>query len=249
MNYQFFFLSVFLLLIISIKGYSQESNYLEPDLVLVSGIEQMILDFNYPKQAIDLQLDGDVIVEFLVTELGEAGRVIFKKEAGYGFDEEAMRIISSSSYKPRIRNGVGYPYVLRAFVNFRIRETNKIMFEDTGIEFPASSTIDTVKEKSDFFVVVETMPILQGGFEELQKNVEYPEDARRAGIEGRVIVQFIVDENGQVENPRVIRGIGGGCDEAALEAVAQAKFAPGMQRGQPVRVQYSLPIVFRLADE
>ena len=103
-------------------------------------------------------------------------------------------------------------------------------------------------EEEDFFVVVENMPVLQGGLGELQRKVKYPEMARRAGIEGRVTVQFIVNENGQVENPRVIRGIGGGCDEAALDAVKQAKFTPGMQRGRPVRVQYSLPIVFRLQN-
>ncbi len=104
------------------------------------------------------------------------------------------------------------------------------------------------EEEEDFFVVVETMPQLQGGLADLQRKVKYPEMARRAGIEGRVTVQFIVNEQGRVENPRVIRGIGGGCDEAALEAVKQAKFSPGMQRGRPVRVQYSLPIVFRLQN-
>lgn len=104
------------------------------------------------------------------------------------------------------------------------------------------------EEEEDFFVVVENMPVLQGGLGELQRKVKYPEMARRAGIEGRVTVQFIVNENGQVENPRVIRGIGGGCNEAALEAVKQANFIPGMQRGRPVRVQYSLPIVFRLQN-
>lgn len=103
-------------------------------------------------------------------------------------------------------------------------------------------------EEEDFFVVVETMPQLKGGLADLQRKVKYPEMARRAGIEGRVTVQFIVNEQGRVENPRVIRGIGGGCDEAALEAVKQAKFSPGMQRGRPVRVQYSLPIVFRLQN-
>lgn len=102
--------------------------------------------------------------------------------------------------------------------------------------------------EEDFFVVVETMPQLEGGLADLQRKVKYPEMARRAGIEGRVTVQFIVNEQGRVENPRVIRGIGGGCDEAALEAVKQAKFSPGMQRGRPVRVQYSLPIVFRLQN-
>lgn len=104
------------------------------------------------------------------------------------------------------------------------------------------------EEEEDFFVVVETMPQLKGGLADLQRKVKYPEMARRAGIEGRVTVQFIVNEQGKVENPRVIRGIGGGCDEAALEAVRQANFSPGMQRGRPVRVQYSLPIVFRLQN-
>lgn len=103
-------------------------------------------------------------------------------------------------------------------------------------------------DEDEFFIVVENMPVLQGGLGALQKRVRYPEMARRAGIEGRVTVQFIVNEAGEVENPRVIRGIGGGCDEEALQAVKKAKFTPGMQRGRPVRVQYSLPIVFRLQN-
>jgi periplasmic protein TonB len=104
------------------------------------------------------------------------------------------------------------------------------------------------EEEEDFFTVVEQMPELIGGLAELQSNIQYPEQARRAGIEGRVYVQFIVNEEGEVENPQVIRGIGGGCDEEALRAVRQAQFRPGMQRGRPVRVQYSLPIVFRLQN-
>ena len=102
--------------------------------------------------------------------------------------------------------------------------------------------------QDDFFVVVEQMPQLIGGLASLQKKVKYPEMARRAAIEGRVTIQFIVNEKGRVENPKVIRGIGGGCDEEALKAVMTARFKPGMQRGRPVRVQYSLPIVFRFAD-
>jgi len=102
--------------------------------------------------------------------------------------------------------------------------------------------------QEDYYVVVEEMPELIGGLASIQQHITYPEMARRAGIEGRVYVQFTVNEEGDVEDPRVIRGIGGGADEAALEAVKHAKFKPGMQRGRPVRVQYSLPVVFRLPD-
>ncbi|SMO43017.1 energy transducer TonB [Gracilimonas mengyeensis] len=104
------------------------------------------------------------------------------------------------------------------------------------------------EEEEDFFVVVEQMPKLIGGMAKLQGSVSYPEMARRAGIEGRVTVQFIVNEQGNVENARVVRGIGGGCDEEALKAVKQAEFEPGMQRGRPVRVQYALSINFRLEN-
>ena len=101
--------------------------------------------------------------------------------------------------------------------------------------------------QDDFFVVVEEMPELIGGLASIQEQIRYPEMARRAGIEGRVFVQFIVDENGNVVDPQIIRGIGGGADEEALRVVSQAEFKPGMQRGRPVSVQYSLPISFRLA--
>ena len=124
---------------------------------------------------------------------------------------------------------------------------------DISAEFDIDDPIDLppapkeeVEQEEDFFLAVEQMPELIGGLAGLQRSIRYPEMARRAGIEGKVTVQFIVTEDGTVESPRVIRGIGGGCDEEALRAVKQAKFEPGRQRGKPVRVQYSLPVVFRL---
>ena len=119
---------------------------------------------------------------------------------------------------------------------------------DGPLDLPPPTPPKSEETQDDFFVVVEQMPQLIGGVASLQKKVRYPEMARRAAIEGRVTIQFIVNEQGKVENPRVIRGIGGGCDEEALKAVMTARFKPGMQRGRPVRVQYSLPIVFRFAD-
>ncbi len=113
---------------------------------------------------------------------------------------------------------------------------------------PPQREEESQEEEEDFFVLVEQMPELIGGLQELQRDVRYPERALRANIEGRVIVQFIVNEKGEVENPKVIRGIGGGCDEEAVRVVKQAKFKPGMQRGRPVRVQYNLPVIFRIRN-
>jgi len=118
---------------------------------------------------------------------------------------------------------------------------------DEPLEMPPPPEEDKGGEE-DFFMAVEEMPELQGGIASLQKKVNYPEMARKAGIEGRVVIQFIVNENGEVEDPHVIRGIGGGCDKEALRVVKEAKFKPGRQRGEPVRVQFSLPITFRLQN-
>lgn len=134
---------------------------------------------------------------------------------------------------------------------------NDEIIEDVEINIDAEINLDEPlqmpeappeEEEEDFFVAVEQMPQLKGGLAGLQRKINYPEMARKAGIEGKVIIQFIVNEEGEVENPRVIRGIGGGADEEALRVVKEAEFIPGRQRGRPVRVQYSLPITFRLQN-
>jgi protein TonB len=113
---------------------------------------------------------------------------------------------------------------------------------------PKPSTIDDEVDEPEIFLVVEEEPKLIGGLEGLQKSIKYPEIARKAGIEGRVFIQFVVGEDGSVQNPIVTRGIHPALDEVALEAVKKAKFIPGKQRGRAVKVQYSLPITFRLGN-
>ena len=103
---------------------------------------------------------------------------------------------------------------------------------------------DEVEE--EIFVVVENPPVLIGGIASVQSHISYPPLALKAGIEGRVIVQFVIDKTGKVLDPMVIRGIGGGCDEEAVRAVLKANFQPGLQRGRPVAVRYTLPITFQI---
>ncbi|WP_259253912.1 energy transducer TonB [Salinibacter ruber] len=102
-------------------------------------------------------------------------------------------------------------------------------------------------EEGEVFMVVEKQPELIGGVKALQESVEerYPESAKDSGIEGRVIVQFVVDKQGNVQDPRVTRSVHKQLDEAAIEAVREQKFKPGRQRGEPVNVQMSLPVTFR----
>ena len=98
----------------------------------------------------------------------------------------------------------------------------------------------------DIYFQVDLMPELIGTVRELERKIQYPERARSRGIEGSVIVKFVVDEQGRVVDPYVERGLGFGCDEEALRVVREARFKPGRQRGRLVKVQQSLTITFRL---
>jgi len=103
-----------------------------------------------------------------------------------------------------------------------------------------------VDEEPTYFVAVEEMPEPIGGIRAIQEKIVYPEIAKRAGVEGKVYILAFVDESGNVTKAQVLKGIGAGCDEAALDAVLKTKFKPGKQRGKPVKVQVSIPVVFKL---
>ncbi len=101
------------------------------------------------------------------------------------------------------------------------------------------------------FLFVEKMPEFPGGDQALlsfiAKNVKYPRKARNLHISGRVTIDFVVEKDGSVSQIKLKRGIGAGCDEEAIRVVGLLpKFSPGKQRGIPVRVHMSVPIVFRL---
>ena len=87
---------------------------------------------------------------------------------------------------------------------------------------------------------------MTGGLEGLQARLVYPELAVRGEIEGRVIVQFVVDTDGRVTDPIVLRSPNDLLTAAAIEAVMESRFTPGMQRGRPVRVRYTVPIRYAL---
>ncbi len=102
------------------------------------------------------------------------------------------------------------------------------------------------QQEPEIFMVVEQMPEIIGGMASIYEHIEYPEFARKAGIEGTVFVQFTVDEQGNVSNVVIQRGVHELLDQEALRAVRQLQFRPGKQRGQAVKVRMSLPVRFRL---
>ena len=112
-----------------------------------------------------------------------------------------------------------------------------------------ASTQDSQEET--VFTVVEEMPTYPGGqdamIKYLSENIKYPENARKSGIQGIVFVTYVVEKNGTISDVRILRGVNEELDAEALRVVsAMPAWSPGKQRGETVRVQFNLPINFKL---
>lgn len=118
-------------------------------------------------------------------------------------------------------------------------------------EYVAPEVVEDEVVEQEIFQIVEEMPAFPGGeaklMEYVGKNIKYPQIARETGIQGRVFIGFVVEPDGSVSNVKLLRGIGGGCDEEAMRVVkSMPKWKPGKQRGKAVRVSYQIPVFFKL---
>ncbi|NMM48665.1 energy transducer TonB [Marinigracilibium pacificum] len=123
--------------------------------------------------------------------------------------------------------------------------------EETVIEEVQFEAEPVEEEVEQVFTIVEESAGFPGGMDAwytfLKDNLKYPSQARRMGIEGRVYVEFIVSKTGQLSDIRVVKGIGGGCDEEAVRVLKQSpRWQPGKQRGRPVIQKMTFPIMFKL---
>jgi TonB family protein len=133
-------------------------------------------------------------------------------------------------------------------------EPFSITEESLNILMDGLSTLVDRPDNDSIYNIVEQMPQFPGGdpamFEFISKNVKYPQKAKDEGIQGRVFIQFVVEKDGSVGEVKLLRGIGGGCDEEGIRVVkSMPKWTPGQQAGKAVRVLYTLPIFFKLDDQ
>ena len=109
-------------------------------------------------------------------------------------------------------------------------------------------------DEPEVYMIVEQMPEFPGGEAELlgfiSRNIHYPEEAKKKGIQGRVFIGFIIEKDGSVSNVRNLRGVNSELDAEAMRVVkSMPKWKPGMQNGEAVRVSYLIPINFKLEDQ
>jgi protein TonB len=115
---------------------------------------------------------------------------------------------------------------------------------------PPAQTEEPLQPEDVIFITSEEAPVPPSAYREyLAKNIKYPAMAIQGNIQGTVYVTFVVEKDGSIANVRVLRGIGGGCDEEAVRVVQNmGNWKPGRQQGTPVRVQFSMPIKFTLSN-
>ena len=123
--------------------------------------------------------------------------------------------------------------------------------EDTEIEEIIFDEPEEEEETDQIFQIVEQPATFKGGVQAfyayVQKNLKYPAQAQRMGMEGRVFVEFVVGKDGKITDVKVLRGIGAGCGEEAVRVLKNSPpWNPGKQRGRPVRQRMVLPITFKL---
>ena len=170
-------------------------------------------------------------------------------------DEEMVEITKQEEQKPQpveMPKQTTQLEIVQDDVEVEDIEINADVDQNEVIEeyVPVEVEEEDVQEQ-EIFQIVEEMPAYPGGDQKLMeyvaKNIKYPQIARETGIQGRVFVGFVVEPDGSVSNVKVLRGIGGGCDEEAMRVVKNMpKWKPGKQRGKAVRVSYMLPVNFKL---
>lgn len=127
----------------------------------------------------------------------------------------------------------------------------KIVTPSKSSQAVATKTTPAQADTSKIFNIVEKMPEYPGGINALMHylatNIKYTAEARKAKVQGRVFVNFIIEKDGSISHVKVLKGIGYGCDKEAVKAVENMpRWIPGQQRGKPVRVEYNLPVKFSL---
>ena len=251
--------ALLLLLVLLLKLESKD----EPQPI-ASNVEQVVenpVDEEMPvKEEAEVPVDSFMVDTFAVSQARQQAEA---EEAAY---KKCTTIAACDAYLKAYPNGK-YAKQVKAkkaeLENKEKKQSKEIQIKEDIVinaeveqnevieEYVAPEVVEEVVVEEEIFQIVEEMPSFPGGEAKLNdyiaKNVKYPQIARETGIQGHVFVGFVIEPDGSISNVRLLRGIGGGCDEEAIRVVKSfPKWKPGKQRGKAVRVSYQLPVFFKL---
>lgn len=233
---------------------------------------QALMDYlsknvRYPAEAHAIGAQGRVIVSFTVKKDGSIADTKVERSVNPYLDKEAMRVIAAMpKWKPGKQRGEAVNVKFTVPVAFRLsgpelpkaEEVKQSDMDEVVVvgyaakDYPTSEGGSVKGENEDeVFTMVEAMPKFPGGqaglFQYLARSIKYPVIAQKSKEQGRVIIQMVISKDGSLSNIKVLRSVSPSLDAEAVRVVGNMpKWEPGMQKGQPVSVKYTIPIVFRL---
>ena len=219
----------------------------------------------YPEQAKDNGIEGRVIVSFIVGKDGFIKDPKVEKSVNPELDYEAIRVVAGMpKWIPGKSQGEPVEVKYSIPINFQLTQPQQEQSSPFDEIIPISSPEEMEEEHTAFdipetdkkaiedtFDNVDIMPVFPGGVEELLKymstTIKYPAQAREDSIQGRVLVTFVINKDGNIVEPEVVKSVHPLLDEEALRMVEKMPaWKPGEQNGKPVRVKYTIPVNFRL---
>lgn len=217
----------------------------------------------YPIEAHANNIEGRVVVHFIINKDGSISNVGLTRSVDPLLDKEAIRVISSMpKWKPGMQRGKAVRVKYTVPVMFRLQGPKNAepyqavvgTAKDGNLEevvAVAKATTPISRTEGKVYEKVENMPEFPGGVQGLMQyissNLKYPAAAQKAGIQGKVIVSMIVDKEGNITDPKIIKGITPLLDAEAIRIISDMpQWKPGTDKGEKVNVQYTIPLVFKL---
>lgn len=247
------FVLIILGLVLTMSVCAQENNkekdvfFVVEDMPVYPGGDEALRNdiaalVKYPTAAKDNGIQGKVYVSFVVNEEGNIKDARIARGVDPSLDKEALRVMNAlnKTWKPGKQKGKAVKVSYTVPIKFAL---------DGGAA--KEKNIARGEGSDAVFFIVENMPEFPGGDEALRKYianaVTYPDGAKKEGIQGKVYVSFVVEKDGSVGDAKIERGVDPSLDKEALRVVkALPIWKPGKQRGEAVRVQYTVPINFAL---
>lgn len=227
----------------------QKPVYYEIDAAMRQYVKDSL---RYPDDAPAKGLSSSIVVRFIINKQGEIENPTLVRKGHPACDAEALRLVKAMP--KREPTGRSACYMLP--ITF---SPNKLKNADKEVAIPSSCTDqeeecapsrNEVYEEGDDGLEMASFPGgMQSLFQFIGSNLQYPVEAQDSGIQGRVVVQFLVEKSGEISDIKLRRSVHPLCDKEALRVVKMMpKWYPAKMKGQLVRVNYILPIIFRLKD-
>jgi TonB family protein len=211
-------------------------------------------EVSYPDQALKQEIQGKVVISFIVGKDGIISQVSVKEKVSPELDAEALRLFGMLLWEPAISFGQPVASENEFPIDFNIKKYNKHCktrgYETTEFPFTPLDTTNIVYEytKTDKspYPLFDEKGMKLGTF--ISRNIKYPETAYRQSLSGKVSLRFVVELNGRVSNIKVMAPVGGGCTQEAIRLLQMIRWMPGIKSSMAVRTFMNLDIEFKLNE-